>query len=45
MMDYGPHTPFVLTAYAVSIAAIAGLILWRIAAYRKAAAAEKSRQP
>ncbi|GJL92066.1 heme exporter protein CcmD [Hyphococcus sp.] len=39
-MNFGLHTPYILTAYAVSIIAIAGLIAWRIAALKKAVAAE-----
>jgi heme exporter protein CcmD len=38
-MDFGSHTPYVLTAYAVSIIVLAGLIGWRIIALKKAAAA------
>ena len=41
-MDFSAHTtPYVLTAYAVSILAIAALIAWRIRDLRKALAEEK----
>lgn len=42
MIDFSAHTaPYVMTAYAVSIAAIAALIVWRIRDLRKALAEEK----
>ena len=44
-MDFSAHTtPYVLTAYAASIAAIAALIGWRIRDLRKALAEEKRLQ-
>ncbi len=39
-MNFGAHTPYILIAYAVSIIALAVLIGWRIAALKKAVAAE-----
>ncbi|MCK5748895.1 MAG: heme exporter protein CcmD [Oricola sp.] len=41
-MDFSAHTtPYVLTAYAVSIVAIGALIFWRIGELKKALAEEK----
>lgn len=36
-MDFSAHTtPYVLTAYAVSIIALAALIVWRLREFKKA---------
>ncbi len=42
-MDFSAHTtPYILTAYAVSIIAIAALIVWRMTQLKKAEQDEKA---
>lgn len=41
-MNYGAHTFYIAAAYGASILAIAGLIAWRLAAFRKARQAEEN---
>ena len=42
MIDFSAHTtPYVLTAYAVSVIALGALVFWRIGSLRKAQAEEK----
>lgn len=38
----GPHAPFILAAYAIGFAVIAGLILWTIADWRAQSRALKA---
>ena len=39
-MNFGAHAPYIFSAYAVSIIAVAGLIIWRVVALKSAAKAE-----
>ncbi len=40
-MDFGPHTPYIAAAYAVSIITIALLVVWRARALKSAQADER----
>ena len=33
-MDLGPHAAFIVAAYAISVAVVAGLVVWVIADHR-----------